>query len=189
MYIDADEIVVYDADCAEPVKRSSAWKGAVAGAAGGLVASWVMNQFQTASSKAAELVTGEDGESSGHGQDTGNDATVKTASAISENVAGRGLTDSEKRVAGPAVHYAFGSTMGALYGLAAELMPKASAGRGVPFGAALWFGADEVAVPALGLSGSPLCTPMSTHASALAAHVVYGLTTDTVRRAVRTALS
>jgi len=36
-----------------------------------------------------------------------------------------------------------------------------------------------------GLSGAPPDTPVSTHALALAAHVVYGLTTEVVRRAVR----
>ena len=45
--------------------------------------------------------------------------------------------------------------------------------------------ADEVAVPALGFGPPPLETPASTHASALASHAVYGLTTDLVRRALR----
>ncbi len=58
----------------------------------------------------------------------------------------------------------------------------------MPFGAALWLGADEVAVPLFGLSGPPFAYPASTHASALAAHLVYGATADLVRRAVRAAL-
>ncbi len=59
---------------------------------------------------------------------------------------------------------------------------------GLSFGTAVWFGADEVEVPAFGLSKSPLACPPSTHASALASHLVYGATTDLVRRAVRSAL-
>jgi putative membrane protein len=188
MFIDAEAIEVYDVECDEIPKRSSAWKGAVAGAAGGLVASWIMNQFQAATSKAAELAQGQNANANAGPQD-GEDATIKAASAISENVAAHRLTADEKKIAGPAIHYVFGSAMGALYGVASELAPKSSAGRGVPFGAALCFGADEVAVPMLGLSGAPSETPVSTHASALAAHIVYGFTTDTVRRAVRGALA
>lgn len=188
MFINAEAIEIYDVECQRIPKRSSAWKGAVAGAAGGLVASWIMNQFQAATSKAAELMKTEDTNS--HAEATGGeDATIKAASAISESVADHRLTADEKKVAGPAVHYVFGSAMGALYGVASEFVPTSSLARGVPFGAALWFGADEVAVPMLGLSRSPTATSVSTHASALAAHLVYGFTTDAVRRAIRTSLA
>jgi putative membrane protein len=74
------------------------------------------------------------------------------------------------------------------YGALAELSPTVAAGAGVPFGAALWLAADELAVPALGLSKPLPEYPPSVHANALAAHLVYSLTTDLVRRAVRRAL-
>ena len=98
------------------------------------------------------------------------------------------MTRREKEIAGPAVHYAFGATMGAMYGVLAEVAPAVSAGWGMPFGTALWLAADEVAVPALGLSKSPTEYPASTHASALASHLVYGLSVDLVRRVFRSAL-
>jgi hypothetical protein len=75
--------------------------------------------------------------------------------------------------------------MGALYGALAERAPVSSRGFGLPFATALWVGADEVAVPALGLSKRPAEDPISTHASALAAHWVYGAIAEGVRRAVR----
>jgi putative membrane protein len=78
--------------------------------------------------------------------------------------------------------------MGAVYGGLTEALPRSAAGWGLPFGALLWLGADEIAVPSLGLSGSPADAPVSTHASALASHLVYGVTADAVRRAVRAAL-
>ncbi|MBV8200231.1 MAG: DUF1440 domain-containing protein, partial [Acidobacteria bacterium] len=112
-------------------------------------------------------------------------ATVRAASAISQRVFGLELTEGEKKVAGPAVHYAFGSLTGCIYGMAAELLPQVAAGRGLPFGAAVWLAADEAAVPALGLAEPPHKVPASTHAMALASHFVYGLTTDAVRRWVR----
>ena len=169
-------------------------KGLVAGLAGGLIASWAMNQFQALWMKVAESVeTSQDGDSSekGEEQQSGeeqDDATVKAASAISEGIFDHKLTKSEKEIAGPAVHYAFGTSVGGLYGAVAELAPEISAGVGLPFGAAFWLVADETAVPLLGLSKGPTEYPLSTHVYALASHFVYGLTTEVVRRAVRNAL-
>ena len=57
---------------------------------------------------------------------------------------------------------------------------------GRPFGAALWFGADEIAVPAVGLSQAVKDIFISTYASAFAMHLVYGATTESVRRLVLT---
>ena len=113
------------------------------------------------------------------------DATVKAAKAISENVFGHKLKESEKKPAGAAVHYAFGSATGGLYGAAAEIAPQVTTGLGLPFGAAFWMVADEAVVPLLRLSKGPTEYPVSTHAYALASHLVYGLTTEVTRRAVR----
>jgi uncharacterized membrane protein YagU involved in acid resistance len=52
----------------------------------------------------------------------------------------------------------------------------------------VWLLADELAVPAAGLSKSPKEFPLTTHIYALASHLVYGWITETVRRAVRRAL-
>jgi putative membrane protein len=158
------------------------WKGVAAGLAGGLVASFVMNQFQAVTKR----VSAQCGKGDGRGEaekNEGEDATIKTAEAITEAF-GHPLSKEERKVAGPVVHYAFGATMGGVYGALAELSPKVSAGAGVPFGTVVWLGADEVAVPALGLSKKPTEYPPSVHAYALASHVVYGLTTELVRRAV-----
>jgi uncharacterized membrane protein YagU involved in acid resistance len=78
--------------------------------------------------------------------------------------------------------------MGALYGALAEVAPQTTIGHGTPYGAAVWLGADEIAVPAFGLADGPAETPASTHLQALAAHLVYGVTLDTVRRLVRRVL-
>jgi putative membrane protein len=161
------------------------WKGMLAGLAGGLAASWTMNQFQAGLSKLAKHSNGGASEQQ---EQQGDDATVKIASAVSETLAHHKLTPDEKRIAGPVVHYVFGSTIGALYGAAAEIAPVTSKAWGLPFGAAMWVGADEIGVPAAGLSGPPTQFSASTHASALAAHLVYGATTDGVRRLVRAML-
>jgi putative membrane protein len=158
------------------------WKGLAAGIAGGLLASLVMNQFQALLKKATQK---EDDSGEKQQEGGGEDATVKAATAISEGLFHHELNREEKKVAGPAVHYVMGATMGALYGALAELDTRVAMGAGVPFGTAVWLAADEVAVPALGLAPPPTEAPASTHAYALASHAVYGLTTDLVRRALR----
>jgi Protein of unknown function (DUF1440) len=185
--------------------ESDLLKGALAGFIGGLAASWTMNQFQSALSRMIEGVEkphgaqslkpqgGQEGvremkrapESESEAQD---DATEKIADAVSEKLLGRELERDEKEMAGAVVHYAFGAGMGLVYGVAAEAAPEAGAGFGLPFGAVFWLAADELAVPLLGLAKPPAEYPLSTHAYSLASHLVYGLTAEAVRRAVRRAL-
>ena len=176
-------------------------KGTVAGLVGGLVASWTMNQFQAAWSKAAEgfekphgaqSMQPSDGSDAAQSSDWNkedlDDATVKAAKAVSEGIFGHKLKESEKKPAGAAVHYAFGSATGGLYGAAAEIAPQVTTGLGLPFGVAFWAVADEGVVPLLGLSKGPKEYPISTHVYALASHLVYGLTAEMTRRAVRNIL-
>jgi|SRR5215216_2971881 len=175
------------------------WKGLVAGLAGGLVASWTMNQFQAVwmrvaansekphgaqSLKPSEGSTGNQAED-GKEQD---DATVETAKVISEGVFGHELQESEKKAAGAAVHYAFGTATGGLYGALAEVSPEVTTAAGLPFGAVFWLLADEISVPLLGLAKGPTAYPVSTHVYAFASHLVYGVTAEFSRRALRQVL-
>jgi hypothetical protein len=181
-------------------EKHAVWKGLAAGAIGGAVASFAMNQFQAGASKLfehpqqspekrdrAEQAQGWKEHREPHGHEEEN-ATVKAAVAVSERVLRHQLAEEEKRPAGNAMHYAFGASSGALYGALAEESKIVRMGGGLAFGAVLWFLADEVAVPALGLSKRPAEYPPKVHAMALAAHLVYGLTTDPVRRALRDGL-
>lgn len=145
-----------------------------------------MTQFQSLLAKLSEPEP--ESRDDQQGEEQADDATVKAASAISERVFHHKLTRREKKVAGPAVHYAFGTGTGSAYGAAVELAPSLAAAAGLPFGGAVWLVADDVAVPALGLSKPPTEFPPSTHVYALASHFVYGATTELVRRAVRRAL-
>ncbi len=175
-------------------RHPNTWKGLAAGLVGGLVASWTTNQFQSFLSKVQkESKGGEQSESSSQRQgeeqqEESEDATMKAADKLWEEVTGSPLTKEAKKTAGPIVHYVFGSTMGAVYGAVVEHAPWAKAGTGIPFGALLFVGADEVAVPAFGLSKSPQEYPLSSHASALVAHAVYGVTTEVVRRMIRASM-
>jgi hypothetical protein len=189
---------------------SDVWKGLAAGLIAGLVASWTMNRFQDAWSKLAggiatwpdnefQNVWGEFSEGFGKSSDTQgsnpgpepevqDDTTVRAASAVSEGLFDHKLTQSEKKIAGAAVHYILGTSVGGLYGAAAEIAPRVTAGAGLPFGAVFWLVVDEGAVPLLGLSKGPTAYPLSTHAYALSSHFVYGLTAEVVRRVIRKAL-
>ena len=115
----------------------------------------------------------------------GEDATVKTAAVISRNLFDHELSDQEKQVAGPAVHYAYGALVGGLYGAVAEVWPTIATGFGMPYGVALWALGDEAAVPALRLGPPPIEVPAEKHADFLAAHVVYGIALDVTRRVAR----
>jgi len=167
-------------------QQRNPWKGLVAGMAGGLVAAWAMNRFQAVwnipfpGPSRSKHPWGEN--EAAKEQD---DTTVKTASAISEKVFGHRLTEKEKRVAGTAVHYLFGTLVGGLYGGVAERFPKVTHGGGLPFGTVFWLTADETAVPLLGLSKPPTQYPMSVHLYAFLSHLVFGAVAETARKAVR----
>jgi hypothetical protein len=178
-------------------KSHSPVRGAVSGVIGGLFASWVMNQFQAGMKKVSSHFQQEDqgGDEWSAAQDwkeihqvAGGEeepATEKTAVAVAEGVFHHELGPEQKKSAGQLVHYVYGAAIGGLYGWAAENSETVRMGSGTVFGAAVWLAGDEIGVPAFGLSKKPQEYPIGTHASALAAHFVYGVTTEVVRRALR----
>ncbi len=167
----------------KPNDEKNLFKGIVAGAIGGLVASFVMTQYQNATAKFAE--TESDKKSN---QKESEPATVRAAEAVSEKLFDHQLEKSEKEPAGEAMHYLMGGISGAIYGATAELTGAASFAEGLPFGSAVWAIADDVVVPALGLSKPATQYSLATHAYALSSHWVYGLVTEIVRKQIRKAL-
>ena len=85
----------------------------------------------------------------------------------------------------PIVHYTFAVLMGGLYGGLAEYSGMVRSGFGTTFGTALFAAGDLLAVPALGLSKPLSDFPASSFANPLSAHMVYGATTELVRRLLR----
>lgn len=158
----------------------SVWKSLAAGAIGGLVASFAMNQFQAAISAVSESMTKKEQPQK---ESEDEDVTIKTAKAISSDLFHHELTEDEEKWAGPAVHYALGTALGAIYGVLVSYVP-ASSGVAASYGTAVWLGGDEIAVPLFGLSGPPTETPLSEHAQALASHLVFGLVTHFTRSLV-----
>lgn len=165
-------------------------RGVLAGVAGGLAASWVMNEFSaTVGEKVAETVETPEEQKELKARSDGEDATMKAADRIVETVTGgRHLTHEQRETGGPIVHYAFGALAGGVYGALAEYTDAARAGFGTTFGGVLFASADLLAVPAFKLGGWPNEYPASSLVSPLAAHMVYGMTTELVRRVVRRVL-
>ncbi|HKZ04240.1 MAG TPA: DUF1440 domain-containing protein [Methylomirabilota bacterium] len=116
------------------------------------------------------------------------DATVKVADGITRLLLQRPLPDDKKPLAGSIVHYAFGASVGALYGGLATIMPRVTFALGLPFGVAVWLGAHVIMVPALGLAQPPTRQPPLKEAQELLLHLVYGAVTELGRRLIRKAL-
>jgi uncharacterized membrane protein YagU involved in acid resistance len=155
-------------------------RGAAAGLAAGIVASAAMNGFQFLWNTFAPRR--DPPRDSASAED---DTTVKAASAVSEGILRHRLSTDEKRIGGTLVHYAFGGAVGALYGALAERDPRVTTGHGVPFGVVFWLVADEMAVPALGLSRPATSYPVSVHLYALLSHLVFGASAEKTRRLLR----
>lgn len=179
-------------------RRRRLVRGTMAGIAGGVAASWAMNLFMSSvgDKLTQSLMSDEDRrqqhleqeQSQGQEQEPKEDATMKAAEGIVHEVTGgRHLSHEERKQAGPVVHYAFGALVGGLYGALAECSHWTSLGFGTAFGALLFASADLVGVPAFGLAPPPNEQPLKSQATPLAAHLVYGATTDLVRRAIRAA--
>ena len=116
------------------------------------------------------------------------DATVKVADGIARWLLRRPLPEDKKPLAGNLVHYAFGGSVGALYGGVATVVPRVTAAVGLSFGVAVWLGAHVITVPALGLAAPPTRRPRSKEGLEFVLHLVYGAVTELVRRLARRAL-
>lgn len=81
-----------------------------------------------------------------------------------------------------AIHWSFGAAVGASYGAVAEYFPAATAKQGVALGMALEALADQGTLPALSLIAGSAATET---AGNITSHVVYGVTTETVRHFLR----
>lgn len=155
------------------------FKSIAIGAFAGLAGAWAMNQFQALLSYVSKSGQQPQEEQS---SDKSDDSTIKVAKVISREVFQHELRDDEKEWAGPAVHYGFGASVGAVYGALAETCPIATTGYGMSYGTAVWAVADEMAIPAFGLSKPIPETDLNSHARAWASHLVFGFVTDLVRR-------
>ena len=165
-------------------------RGILAGVAGGLVAAWVMNQWSAGPGTALnkQLETPEEQKQASSLSD-GEDATMKAADKLAATAqGGQHLTHEQKEQGGPMVHYTYAALAGGLYGGLAEYSKLVRSGFGTTYGTALFVGGDLAAVPALGFSKPLAAYPAASYAGPFTSHLVYGATTELVRRLLRWAL-
>lgn len=178
--------------------KPSVVRGIVTGIAAGVAATLVMDQFlklstagQRAIEKQKKLADNESPWQIAHEQaqkeqeQAEQEGSTEIVARKLAKAAGTSLPKENKKKAGDAVHYTFGTLMGVVYAVSAELLPEVTTGAGTAYGTVLFLAADEVAVPAFQLSPSPTDTPASDHLQHWAAHVVYGGTLELVRNLIR----
>lgn len=175
--------------------QRSVVRGALAGTLAGLAGAWVMvraNHLMDPGTGASD----KPGDPYAHrrvdARPNDTDGTIpdepgsmQAASALAAPVLDRPLTEREKEIGGPFVHYAFGAAAGAVYGAAVEVDRTAARGGGMVYGIAVWLIADEIGMHAAGFATSPTDYPLSRHAATLATHIAFGLTVESVRRLIR----
>ena len=110
------------------------------------------------------------------------------ADTLSEKIAGHELAATPKAVATETIHWAFGAAVGAAYGGLAEFHPAATAREGATFGMTLMALTHEGALPAMGLAAEPADQTTREKSSEMVTHVIFGIVTEVVRKAVRKVL-
>ena len=134
------------------------WRGVIAGLIGGLVAAGAMSIVHKS---LAGISAGARQHTPPTNQHQNEDATVKVAGGFARWLLHHPLREDTKPLAGNLVHYAFGASVGALYGGVAAVTPRVTTAAGLPFGVAVWLGAHVITVPALGLAEPPTRQPPS----------------------------
>ncbi|MEM1042329.1 MAG: DUF1440 domain-containing protein [Bacteroidota bacterium] len=168
---------------------SPLWKGAAAGLVGGLAGAWAKSKTEP-----VLQVVGEDffpptyDEKQLPGADiSGHPERMPPALLVARLTGGR-ISQTQTLAAQSRIHYVFGTGAGVAYGVLAEVAPVVGIGYGLPAALALWAGTHGTMLPALGLQARPADLPTSAHVWEVGSHLVFGLTADLVRRAVRRAL-
>ncbi len=168
-----------------PSAEMSVWRGVLAGLVGGVIAAGAMSLVHKG-------LTGIGADAKQQkpwpDQPQEEDATVKVADRIARWILHRPLSEDQKPLAGNLVHYAFGASVGALYGGVADVVPRVTTATGLPFGVAVWLGAHVITVPALGLAEPPTRRRLSEEGLEFVLHLVYGAVTELVRRLARRVL-
>jgi uncharacterized membrane protein YagU involved in acid resistance len=174
-------------------RRPSPVRTLFVGAVGGLLGGFAMNTFTRVVSSATG---GHEAEGAAPGRErvgrgmqppqaevmAEDDAAVRVGSAVYEATTGMQPGRERRLRLGVAAHYAFSAAMGVVYMLAANRPTHLRRGFGGAYGALVWATADELAMPALGLSRGPMRLTPGMHAYSLAGHWIYGATLESVRR-------
>ena len=155
--------------------KRSALADAVIGAAAGVAASWVMG-------KATSYLYERENEEARKKENEarGGKMAYGVAAEKAAELAGKELSDQQRKKYGSAIHWGLGVGAGAAYGAMRHRVPGVDWGRGIAFGLAFWLLVDEAGNTALGLTPPPQAFPWETHARGVAGHLVFGVVTEAV---------
>lgn len=106
------------------------------------------------------------------------DATERIAEIVAARVFERRLSMRDRHAGSIVVHYGVGAASGAVYALLPNRFPFVSRFCAILFGAAMWLVADELLMPALGVTRALKNYSAAMQANALGEHIVFALTTD-----------
>lgn len=190
------------------------WKDTLVGVAGGVVGTWMMEQFWKGLSAAQEAAEDEE-DSEAPPSEAGADepegereegpldeiavvgphhredesAPQTAARVLYRKARGREPDEQTRMELATRLHWAQGMAMGGLYGLfRGDRHGGVDLAGGLLFGAAVWLAADELAVPLLGLSRGPTAHDPAEHLQGLGAHLVYGAATSIAAQALSRAM-
>lgn len=138
--------------------------GAVAGIVGTVVmgeASSLLYRFEAPEKKQQE-------------EEIRNEPPYQTmARRITRDLLNLQLSDEDLALAGQALHWGYGATWGALYGVLRRRVPLLGAAAGAPFGVLFFLIGDEALNTGLKLTPPPQAYPIDAHVRGLVAHLVY----------------
>jgi len=143
-------------------------KGICAGIVGGLAATAVKTWWES-----GHPVRSEDTET----------PPVLLADKIKLSLVEEPLKEEHKPVVSDAIHWAFGTSTGAIYGALAASSPVFSSGLGVPFSIGFYALTHGSTLPMMDLEPYPVDVRMDYAWNEFAGHILYGVTLDLVRRA------
>ena len=143
------------------------WRGLLAGALGGLIASGVKALAEIVFPARPPLA---------------NPPPGVLLDKLSMICTGHPLAAHTLKVGIEVFHYTFGTMAGAVYGFLAEIYPLVRIGWGVGFGLVLLLSTHETVIPLLGASAAPWRLPLQEQLSELVTHGIFGATVETVRR-------
>lgn len=135
------------------------------GMAGGIVGIAMMDAYWTALSKIKPQTGGASAEPT----------TEKVARRVLRRAGIPFPSRQTRAVGGQVVHWGYGTSWGLVTGLARAAGISLDWGGGQLFGAGLWAAGDVWMLYKLGLARHPREYPIAVHASALGAHLAYGL--------------
>jgi hypothetical protein len=157
-----------------PTPLGAIGRGLLAGAAG----TAAMTAWQTLSAKLQEAgeSSGDEGsEPSGASQDPWAEAPApaKVAKRVAEGVFEKPIPADKVNLTSEAMHWTYGTTWGAAYGVLAGTTGRSTLPGGLAFGTAVWSSSYAQLVP-MGLYEPPWKYPPKTLALDLSYHLVYG---------------